>query len=47
MKEIKKNYDRAEIEVIRFESHDIITGSGDGGESSGEGGIYDGNWDDN
>ena len=43
MKEIKKNYDRAEIEVIRFESRDIITGSGD--ESSGEGGIYDNSWD--
>ena len=45
MKEIKKNYDRAEIELIRFAAHDVITTSGEGGESTGEGGAYDGSWD--
>ena len=25
MKQMKKNYDLAEIEIIRFEAHDVIT----------------------
>lgn len=46
MKEIKKSYDRAEVEVIRFTACDIITTSG-GEESSGESGKFDGSWDTN
>ena len=45
MKEIKKSYDRAEVEVIRFIACDVITTSG--GEESSEGGVYDGSWDTN
>ena len=46
MKEIKKSYDRAEVEVIRFIACDVITTSGDG-EQSSQGGVYDGSWDTN
>ena len=46
MKEIKKSYDRAEVEVIRFTACDIITTSG-GDEIIEEGGRQDGNWDSN
>ena len=47
MKEIKKSYDRAEVEVIRFTACDIITTSGGDGEQSSQGGVYDGSWDTN
>ena len=50
MKQMKKNYDLAEIEIIRFEAHDVITGSGEQGGSSGgyDGpGIIDPDWDTN
>ena len=51
MKQMKKNYDLAEIEIIRFEAHDVITGSGEQGGSSGgydgPGGIIDPDWDTN
>ena len=45
MKEIKKSYDRAEVEVIRFIACDVITASGD--EQIEEGGKQDGYWDSN
>ena len=45
MKEIKKSYDPAEVEVIRFIACDVITASGD--EVQEEGGRQDGNWDGN
>lgn len=45
MKEIKKGYDRAEVEVIRFIACDVITASGD--EVIEEGGKQDAYWDTN
>ncbi len=45
MKEIKKSYDRAEVEVISFIACDVITTSG--GEEIEEGGRQDGYWDSN
>ena len=46
MKEIKKSYDPAEVEVIRFTASDIITASGKD-EVIEEGGKQDGYWDGN
>ena len=46
MKEIKKSYDRAEVEVIRFIACDVITASGDD-EVLQEGGKQDAYWDTN
>ena len=50
MKKMKKNYDLAELEIVCFVSHDIITGSGEQGgqipDTDGPGiGMPDPGWD--
>ena len=36
---MKEKYEAVDIQIIEFETEDVITTSGEGGEGGGEGGI--------
>ena len=45
MKKMKEKYEKAEMEIIEFETEDVITTSGDGSSDSSSGIIIDGDRD--